>query len=281
MLSASPLTGESGVYCFLGSPESCLFSPDPINSGFQKLGISKLCCCVSPPEEAEPEALLSAVRTLGIKGCRLSAAHRTAMAKCVDELSGGAALCGSINVLLNENGRLTGFNTEGAAFARALSREDVSVSGKVVAISGGGVAARAVAAQAALDGASAIFFIRRMGEKISETLACVGALSARAPDCQVRMITGGGGMLKEIFRSVDIFVNATPVGMYPNQNDIPQEASYLHAGTAVVELVYNPRETRLLAEARAKGCVCVEGTRIKRFQMHETFLLFAGREYPA
>ena len=205
--------------------------------------------------------------------------------RLVDRLSPAAELIGACNtVVMEEDGTLTGHNTDGIGFVRNLKEHGVEVKGQRIVILGTGGAATAITVQAALDGAAQIAIFNRKGGSYSNGEETVEKIRRAVPDISRVYIEDihNRDALKEAIAGNDLLVNATSLGMCPMEKETPVPAEYLHPVLAVADVVYNPRETRLLREAKEAGCrAVVDGTGMLLWQGAEAFRLFTGQEMPA
>src|SRR3989338_9726500 len=182
------------------------------------------------------------MRALGIKGMGVTIPHKRAVMTFLDEIDEGAKSIGAVNTIINEGGRLLGSNTDYKAAIRAL-KEATDIKGKKVILLGAGGAARGVLYGLQQEGAETLLLNRTKehAEKLAKEFgADFGDLS----------------QLSKISES-DIVINTTPIGMHPNTNEslVPQEL--LRKDLVVFDIVYNPKETKLLTEAKQKGCTIV------------------------
>lgn len=279
------LSGHTKLYALIGSPVGHSGSPAMHNYSFQRLGIDAAYLAFDVTEEKTADAF-RALRTLHAGGFNVTMPCKKEAARLVDRLSPEAALIGACNtVVIGEDGTTTGYNTDGTGFLRSLKEHGTDVRGQKVAILGAGGAATAVAVQAALDGAEEIAILnRRSGHSYENGVKTAGKI--RNAGLDIREVSVGDledkSLLREVIARSDILVNGTRVGMCPMDDLTPVPAEYLHRDLTVADVVYNPRETRLLREAKAAGCrAVVGGIGMLLWQGAEAFRLFTGQEMPA
>jgi len=214
---------------------------------------------------------ITCLRTLGVAGCNVTVPHKIAVVDHLDKLDVAASEIGAVNVVKVENGMAIGYNTDGEGALRALS--GAKISGKAVAIVGYGGAARAVAFAIASSHDPAEMIVSGRDLAKAELLAQrLGSLFG----VKSRSVSIGG--LKETYP--DVLVNATPLGMAPQIDWSPVDADLLRAGMVVFDLVYNPAETRLLKEAKEKGCLAIGGLDMLVGQAAAAFEIWTGAEAP-
>ena len=253
-----PITGHTKLAAVIGSPIAHSISPAIHNAAFAALGLDWvfLAFDVSPGDSARA---LDAVRALGIRGLSVTMPHKTAVAQAMDELTDAASDLRAVNCVVNRHGWLVGDNTDGAGFVDAF-RHDTGgeVARRSFGVIGGGGAARAVVRALALAGAAAVVVVNRDAGRAAEAAALAGAC-------------GRVGVPSDL-QGCDVVINATPVGMAgPHEAELPAPAEMLRPGQLVVDLVYNPLDTRWLATARALGLETYNGLSMLVFQAAHAF----------
>lgn len=179
-----------------------------------------------------------------LDGFNVTIPHKTGIIPYLDSLSQRAELFGAVNTVKNENGKLTGYNTDCFGFLRALETADISLGGKVLLCGSGGVS-RMFAFESVLAGADLTIAVReadvdaanRIKNEIKEKL-----------QKDVKVIT-----FDEVDGSFDLLINGTPVGMFPNVDNCVLPKEKVLACGAVFDAVYNPLETKLLKYAKEGG----------------------------
>ena len=276
------IDGHTRLFCLIGSPVGHSGSPAMYNYGFDKLGLNNAYLAFDVPLEQVEDAV-KALRLLNVGGFNITMPDKTAVCGCLDALSPAAELIGACNtVTADEDGRLTGHNTDGVGFVRNLEKHGVSVRDKCVVVMGAGGAATALSIQAALDGAKKIVIFNRKSSKgYANAERTAAKISANVPGCEasVNDLEDAEAFAAAV-RSCDILVNATKVGMAPLDGETLVDPALYRPGLVVADTVYNPRETRMIREAAAAGCVVVGGIGMLLQQGVEAFRLFTGKEMP-
>ena len=279
----SRINGHTKLFCLIGSPVGHSGSPAMYNYSFERVGIDAAYLAFDIPLE-KLDAGVAALKTLGVGGFNVTMPDKTAVTKLLDDISPAAKLIGACNtVTVSPDGKLTGYNTDGIGFVRNLAEHGVKVTGQKIVLLGAGGAATAIAVQAALDGAAEIHIFNRKDEFYPNAQLTVEKLTKAVPDCIVSVQPlENGEALAAAVKSCDILVNATKVGMKPldGQSLIPE--ALLRKDLVVADTVYNPRETRLILDAKAAGCkAAVGGIGMLLWQGVEAFRLFTGKDMPA
>lgn len=235
-------TAGTALYGIIGHPVGHSLSPLMHNAGFRALGINAvyLAFDVLPARLADA---LGGMRALGIRGLSVTIPHKEAVIPLLDEVDGPARAMGAVNTILSRDGLLVGMNTDWLGVVKALEAK-TKLAGRKVLVLGAGGSARAVA-----------FGLTKRGATVH--------IANRTPE-KARVLAGlfGGTWsgLEEIGSvGATILVNATSVGMVPQASVSPVPAEILPRFDVVMDIVYRPRETRLLREAREAGCRVVDG----------------------
>ncbi|MDE7313038.1 MAG: shikimate dehydrogenase [Eubacterium sp.] len=275
------ITGTTGLLALIGSPVGHSGSPAMYNYSFQRLGLDYAYVAFDVKQEEVKDAI-QAMRTFRMRGMNVTMPDKTEAVKYMDELSAAARLTGAVNTIVNDNGKLTGHITDGEGFVSNLRDHGVEIAGKKITVAGGGGAATAIQVQCALDGAKEITIFNKKDDFFARTLETADKIRKEKPQCSVNVydIEDVAKMSQEIASS-DIFVNATIVGMKPmDKESVVKDVSALRPGLVVCDAVYNPKETRLLREAKEAGCTCISGEGMLLWQGVAAFKLYTGQDMP-
>jgi len=266
------ISARTHVAAVIGDPVRHSLSPAIHNAAFQELGLDWVYVALHVPDGQGRQAI-KAMRTLGIDGLNVTMPHKSAVAKAVDRLSPAAKALGAVNTVVRVGGDLVGESTDGDGFVNALRQDEgIDPAGKRFLVLGAGGAARAVVRAVAEAGAADVVVAARRAE----------------PAVQCARLAGKVGRVGSPQDAADaeIIVNATPVGMgevvpLPGRaSALPVEEQHLGAGQLVVDLVYDPLVTPLLAAARERGAAAVNGVGMLIHQAALAFHLWTGEEAP-
>lgn len=244
-------------------------------AGYEALGLNFRYITMRVTPEDFPDAI-KAVKALHMRGVNLTMPHKITVLKYLDELSEAAGIIGAVNtVVVREDGKLFGENTDGKGFVEALQRAGESLEKKNITILGAGGAARAIAVECALAGAKRITIINRtlqraqeLAELICAKTAAEGVALAWTPEMAVPSGT-------------DILVNATCIGLMPECEALPDiDYDTITAQMTVSDVVFNPSFTRFLAGAQKRGAKTVSGLGMLACQGARNFTLWTGKEAP-
>lgn len=276
----STISGETKLACLLGSPVAHSISPSMHNEAFRLLGID----CRYLAFDVDTDHLFSVVEGLkhmGVIGFNLTMPNKNLMASYCDELSQSAQLGQSVNTVKIENGKLIGYTTDGIGFMDACKHEGFDIIGKKMTLLGAGGASCAILVQAALDGVKEITVFNRRNDNFIKAKQLANKLKD-VSSCNINIYDYDDPALihTEISTSA-ILVNGTSVGMSPNENQcILKDFSCFHKDLMVYDVIYHPRETRLLKEAKKAGCNTANGLYMLFYQGAAAFEIWTGQKMP-
>lgn len=252
---------QKEIYALFGNPVGHSLSPLMHRTAYEAMGIEALYVpfCVR-----DIEAALRGIRGLDIRGVSVTLPFKTEVMAWLDSVDGAARAIGAVNTIVNRGGGLEGFNTDWSGLAEDL-KECMEIEGKTFAVLGAGGAARAALYAIVREGGRP-FVISRSREK-GEALAGEFGCPWHPP--------AGSGRL-----DADCLINATPVGMAPAGEGMPLPDVDLSRFGWVVDLIYNPLKTKLLAEAQAAGCATRSGLGMFIHQGAQQIKLWTGLEAP-
>ena len=274
------ITGHTSLVGLFATPIRHSVSPMIQNTAFQALGIDAVYLAFEVGNDGLAQAIES-IRNLEMLGANLSMPNKMLALESMDELSEAAKLVGAINTITNDNGKLTGHITDGTGFMRSLDDIDVNVIDKKMTIIGAGGAATAIIVQAALDGVKEIAVYNRKDEfydTIKEKLAYI----AENTPCKILLndLADEKKLAADVAEST-LLLNATGVGMKPMQDQTPiQDFSIIRSDLAVCDVIYNPRETEFLKQAKLRGANTNNGLGMLLYQGAAAFKLWTGQDMP-
>lgn len=270
------LSGQTRVVGIFGDPIAHSLSPVMQNAAIQAAAIDAVYVPFHVTSANLPAAI-DGIRTLGLAGVNLTLPHKEAALSLVDELDATARVIGAINVIVNREGRLIGYNTDGDGLCRALQSElGVACQGKHVLLLGAGGACRAAAVAIARAGARWVGIANRTMARASELVV------------ELRPVAQGTGFASlaldatlpaNLEQKVDLLVNTTSVGLHGESFTEPVLDCVASAG-AVYDVVYGRKETPLVQQARANGLAAADGLSMLAEQGEVAFSHWFGQEPP-
>jgi shikimate dehydrogenase len=272
------ISGKSKIVGLFGYPVSHTLSPAMHNAAFAALHLPY----VYLPFSVEPNQLQTAVngiRALGLRGVNVTIPHKESVIPWLDCITPEAQLVGAVNTIVNNEGVLTGHNTDCAGFIRALEEShEAGLRERNVLILGTGGAARAVAVSLALQGTGRIVVA---GRTLHKAQKLTDVISTKICDQCASVIDINSSLFAREINNADVIINATPLGMSPH-HDIPPfiDLSLCNQGAVICDLVYNPMETALLKRARQLGLGTISGIGMLVWQGALAFELWTGQKPP-
>lgn len=274
------ITGKTKLTGLLGSPVAHSISPQMHNEAFRQLGLDYVYLAF----DVKPEQLKDAVKGLtaaGICGFNLTMPLKVHIIPLLDELTPSARLANAVNTVIVKDGALIGHNTDGIGYMRSVTDAGFDIIGKKMTLLGAGGAATAICVQAALDGVSSIDMYKRKNASWDNTLEFCQKIT-KETGCPIRLcdISDQTALRKSLAESA-ILTNATNVGMAPDTDASPvPDASMLPKELIVSDIIYNPRETLLLKQAKDAGCPSFNGLYMLLYQGAAAFTCWTGKEMP-
>lgn len=275
------INGHTQLTGLLGSPVAHSISPYMHNESFRQLGLDYVYLCFDVTED-RLDAAVAGLKAVGIRGFNLTMPNKNRIVELLDHLSPAASLIGAVNTVVNDQGVLTGYNTDGIGFMRSLKDQGFQAAGQTITLFGSGGAATAITAQAALDGATVIHIFARSSSRFWPRMEALSKDIGRTSGCKVCLFDQEDTVqLRISLAASTLLVNATSVGMHPKvDQSIITDGTLFHPHLLVADVIYQPRETRLLTLAKQQGLTVCNGMHMLLYQGAEAFRLFTGQEMP-
>lgn len=274
------ITGHTKLTGLLGSPVEHSISPMMHNESFRVLGLDYAYLAFDVGEQ-ELETAVEGLKALKVKGFNLTMPNKNRMCHLCDRLSPAAEIIGAVNTVENRNGELVGHSTDGSGYMLAVKNAEYDIVGKKMTLFGAGGAGTSIFVQAALDGVAEISVFNRRTPFFERAEQIIRKLNERT-SCKIRLYDYEDvSVLRREIGDSAILTNATSVGMAPNLEDcILKDSSMLHPDLIVSDVIYNPKETKLLKMAKEAGCRTFNGMYMLLYQGAEAFRIWTGQEMP-
>lgn len=247
------ITAKTTILGIIGHPVGHSFSPSMHNFIAERAGEDYSYAAFDVAPEAVGDAL-NGMRALGIRGFNVTAPHKTAVIKYLDELSPDARTLGSVNTIVNNGGRLVGYNTDSEGFYLALKNAGIELKGAKILVMGCGGVVKPTLLRMIREKPESITILNRTKSKC---LAMAEAIYAA---------TGFGLKTEPGELDFDIVLNTTSAGMAPQLEALPTDSiaglnglDFIKSGSACVDMIYNPTETLFLKRARELGARTLNG----------------------
>ena len=269
------IDGYTRLAAVVANPIKHSISPFIHNSAFEATNTNGVYLAWEV-DEAELAETVANIRRYQMYGINLSMPYKEQVIPYLDQLSEEACLIGAVNTVVNREGTLIGYNTDGKGFFKSLP--SFKISRKRLVLLGAGGAAKAILAQAILDGVSQIsVFVRSSSkEKTRPYLEKIqNATGFRVDLFALEDVQD----LQDSITQADLLVNATSVGMDGSSQPIPTSI-VLPEKLLVADVIYQPFETPFLKWAKNQGNQSINGLGMLLYQAAEAFELWTGKEMP-
>jgi shikimate dehydrogenase len=268
------ISGKTRVCGVIGDPIEHTLSPDIHNAAFNHLKLDFVFLAFRV-KAADLENAVRGMRGLGINGLNVTMPHKSTVISFLDEVDSTVKFLGSANTILNKNGKLSGFNTDGVGALKAIRENGTEVSEKKVLLLGAGGAAKAIAFALA-EKAGELAILNRAAEK---AVVLADALNRVFGKKIVGNALSPSAVQKNL-QDADILVNATSIGMHPSINQSLVAPQWLRSDLTVMDIVYNPVETKLARDAKAAGAKVISGVEMLIYQGAASFEIWSGCSAP-
>jgi shikimate dehydrogenase len=270
------IDAKTRVCAVIGHPVGHSLSPAMHNAAFEALDLPFVYVAHDVPPGKVGQVLVG-VRAMGYRGLSVTIPHKVEAMEGVDHVDETAQGIGCINTVVNEEGRLLGYNSDGRGALNALTDADAGPQGKRVLMLGSGGAARAIAMTLACEAPPEHLMI--LGVVADELKQLVEDIQQRGRCAVDGGELNGDALCKELAQS-DLVLHCTPVGMHPREAESLVDPGDIRKEMVFFDAVYNPRRTKLLQDAAAVGCRTVEGLEMFLGQAYVQFELWTGKPAP-
>jgi shikimate dehydrogenase len=253
MIEKNFITPRTKVLCIIGNPIEHSMSPLMHNAAINDLNLDYIYLAFNVlPNNLK--LAVKGIRAFKFIGINVTLPFKQKIMKYLDEIDPIARRIGAINTIKNNDGYLTGKNTDAEGGLRAIKNAGYTISGKKILLLGAGGAACALAFKMAEEVNKIIILNRDLKRalKLSNNIRKYVRINVAAKKLN-------DDVLKEECIKADIIINSTPIGMYPNVDESPIPVESLHEDLIVFDIVYNPIETKLISDAKQKGCKTLGG----------------------
>lgn len=264
---ASPIK----TYCIIGDPVQHSLSPLMQNAAFSALGIKSTYISFRvPSKDLKPS--IESLKSIGIAGFNVTIPHKMSIMQYIDELDDTASKSNAVNTVINDTGKLIGYNTDIYGFIQPLYRRNIDFKGKKVLIIGAGGAAYAIV--------TALSY-----EKGIEEIRVVNRSSHNASKLVEHALKLGLNTHKEDFENLcklalqsDLIINSTSIGL--NNESSPIERNFINPNSIVYDIVYKPIDTDLIRKAKQVNAKVVYGYEMLIAQGAQAFKIWTGCDAP-
>jgi shikimate dehydrogenase len=267
------ISGRTEVFAIIGDPVGHSLSPTMHNAAFEHLKLDYVFVALRVTPD-ELETAVRGARALGFRGLNVTMPHKTAITEFLDEADAAVKFLKAANTVLNQHGRLRGFNTDGAGAVKALKNNGVNLTGKKVLLLGAGGAAKAIAFSLAKE-VGQLCILNRDGVKARDLASDLVSFGIEIVGDEL-----SPNRVQQELTDSDVLINATSVGMAPNTEESLVKAGWLKPDACVMDIVYNPTVTKLIRDAKATGVKVVNGIEMLLYQGAAAFEIWTQTKAP-
>lgn len=270
------VTGKTSLVGIFGDPVAHSLSPQMHNAAYEAMGLD-LCYVPMHVSKEGLAAAVAGIKVMGFLGVNLTIPHKVAVVPLLDRLDTAAATIGAVNTVVNDNGSLVGYNTDGVGFIMALEEETpIEYAGTEALVFGAGGAARAISLALAQKGIGAINIVNR-SRYSAESLRDM--LLASFPQLPVSL-NDLEDDYNDLVSTSKLVINATSVGMEGRLKGSSFTVDRLSSDHTVCDVVYSTGETSLLIAANEFRATTMGGLGMLLHQGAEAIRLWSGQEPP-
>lgn len=268
------ISGRTKVCGVLGDPVEHSLSPMMHNAAFRELDLDFVYVAFKVKKDGLSDAITGA-KKLGVHGLNATTPHKQLVMNYLDEVDSTVKSIGAANTILSLHGKLVGYNTDGLGALRALRENNVSLHKKKLLLLGAGGAGRAIA-----------FYLAQETEELvilNRTINKARVLAKFIREKFNKRVTGGTLspiVIEKELENADILINATSVGMYPQTHRSLVDPSWLRPSLGVMDIIYNPLETKLARDAKSAGAKVVSGVEMLVYQGAASFKIWTKQPAP-
>jgi len=276
-LEVKMINTKTKLIGLIGNPLEHSFSPIMHNKAYEK---NKLNYIYLPLEieERNIQDVLNGIKHMKFIGFNVTIPYKLKIMEFLDEIDPLAKKIGSVNTVKITEGKLIGYNTDGKGFVKSLEDNSrINVTSSKFLLLGAGGASRSIAMTLADSGAKDIYISNRTLKKAKELS---NKINNNVNKCCSYVDNNDLLKMEKITNKVDVIINTTSLGMYPNTEECPIDKNLLLKKHLVTDIVYNPIKTKLLLEAEKKGCNIQNGLGMLVNQAAEAFEIWTGKKPP-
>ena len=269
------IDGYTRLAAVVANPIKHSISPFIHNAAFEQTGVNGVYVAWEISQD-DLKATVENIRRYNMFGINLSMPYKQAVIPFLDELTPAAQMIGAVNTVVNQNGKLIGYNTDGKGFFMSLP--SFVIKGKKMLILGAGGAATAIIVQAVLEGVDEIFvFTRKTSfERVLQQMKQI----QQAASTKISVLPlEQRELLQEKLNASALLVNGTSLGMDEKTSPVP-DTIRLSKNLLVADVIYQPFETPFLKWAKKQNVQVVNGLGMLLYQAAEAFKLWTGKDMP-
>ncbi len=274
------INGETKLIGIIANPIQHSMSPLIHNSAFELLNLNYVYLAFNVDTKDLKKAINS-IKALNMRGCNVSMPYKNSVIPYLDRLSTVSKIVESVNTIVNNQGILTGYTTDGIGLINAIKSKGYSLDQKKIIIIGCGGAGKAILAQLAFENIKEIIVYQRKSKTFQQAKEIIKRIKKETTCTIYLKDLQDLDQLKQDMLSSDILINTTNVGMEgTSQSTLIPDTSFFHPNLFVVDIIYHPQTTPLLTLAAKAGCKYMNGMKMLLYQGAESFYLWTNQQMP-
>ena len=270
------ISGKTKIIGIFGDPIKHTLSPHMHNSAFEHMGLDYAYLPFHVKDNKLKEAVES-IRALNLRGVNITVPHKEEVMQYLDELDEQAEHIGSVNTIVNEEGTLKGYNTDGRGYIRSLEEETgIELENSNIVVMGAGGSARSILVALITKHPKEISLVNRT---LSRAEKLVEEFQKHAPNTKLKALSATDGLFGHEIEEANLFVNTTVMGM--SEVELPPvPLEHLPPRAVISDIVYSPINTPIIKEAEAMGFTVHRGIGMLVYQGAIGFELWTGKAAP-
>lgn len=282
MDSITDINGTTKFAAVIGQPLSHSFSPIIYNTSFKAQDLNMVYIAFETSEDDTIERI-EHLKALDVQGINITMPGKFNAMQTVDRLDAASQYVNAVNMITRDDkGQWVGYNTDGAGLWLAVKNRGVDLVGKRLVVYGSGATSRIITAQAVMEGMRDISVVARNIQEKDLLIKVCDALRADYPQINIKLIDlSDQDQVGQAVKHAEIVIQSTSLGMAASQGQsILADENWLREGTVVMDVIYDPMETRFMQQAKARNCVVIGGLDMLVYQAKLNYQLFAHKEMP-
>ncbi|MGH2063193.1 shikimate dehydrogenase family protein [Aerococcus urinaeequi] len=282
MDSITDINGTTKFAAVIGQPLNHSLSPIIYNTSFKAQDLNMVYIAFETGEDDTIERI-EHLKALDVQGINITMPGKFNAMQTVDRLDAAGQYVNAINMITrDDNGQWVGYNTDGAGLWLAVKNRGVDLVGKRLVVYGSGATTRVIIVQAIIEGMTDISVVARNIQEKDLLIKLCDALRADHPQINLKLIDlSDQDHVGQAVKNAEIVIQSTSLGMGSSQGQsILADENWLQEGTVVMDVIYEPMETRFMQQAKARNCVVIGGLDMLVYQAKLNYQLFAHKEMP-
>ena len=265
------ITGKTKVVAVIGNPIEHSLSPPMHNAAYKQMGMDYVYVAFKI-EKDNLSHLIESAKTMGLVGLNVTIPYKTDIIEYLDEVDDTARRINAVNTIRFKDGIAKGYNTDGTGAVKSIEKY-TELKNKKVLVLGAGGASKAITFTLLNHGINSLTIANRSRDN---AIQLIDNLKKQTGFDQISYVDIEKA--DTILEDVDIIINTTPIGMYPNVDaDTPIKTEKINENHVVMDIIYNPLETKLLKNAKDNGATTISGTNMLINQGITAFEIFTDR----